>query len=523
MLDELKAADEEQLLVLEDEFRELTLKEADILEQLTEVRTAKQRVRRLVAEKRNRYAPIFTLPDELLVCIVQAGQQSSDGDGALIEVLASHLSQRFRWAVISAPSLWSSIELRWGVKADETRFAAYLERARACTLSVTCKYATYGGKEECDYTEVHSDLRAVAQHIPRIRRLVLECGALGMSVEDAVAHFVDLRAPFLEYVEISGLASELDEEDTPNYASIFSVGAPRLATLKLHNLFPEYWSPWVTSLTTLDLRDMHNPTIIVVVPKFLSSCPQLVDVTLDDSTYFASDPSFVGGSDITLPALRSLKGLCLNSDLPDALLTGVLPRIHAPALETLQFSGVNGAQISAFFTLLPPAKFPVLRTLAFANSNARCKKYHYLAERVAPAALAHFPALAALTIINVCHVTQLLGDLLATPKDEGSLAALRTLTLRYKDAENFGVASWPKLQADGEDDAGDPFFALRTLLAAFRATRPLRLRLPRSRFFTERDWDRGDADFEMFDAQALLQALGHDEMDDAADLVVADV
>ncbi|KAJ7792672.1 hypothetical protein B0H14DRAFT_2623668 [Mycena olivaceomarginata] len=83
-------ADEERLLLLEEEFRELTLKEAGILLQLTDVCAVKQRVRRLVAETKNSHAPIFTLPVELLVSLVQATQQGTD-HSARVEVLVSHV------------------------------------------------------------------------------------------------------------------------------------------------------------------------------------------------------------------------------------------------------------------------------------------------------------------------------------------------------------------------------------------------------------------------------------------------
>ncbi|KAJ7481513.1 hypothetical protein FB451DRAFT_130105 [Mycena latifolia] len=522
MLEELKAADEEQLLALEEEFRELTLKEAEIFEQLTEVRAAKQRVRRLVAEKKNRYAPIFKLPDELLVCICEAGQNSTDFDRPPLEVLASHVSQRFRWAVISAPSLWSSIRLRWGVKSDAARFATYLERSRARTLSVTCKYASYCGKEECDYDDVHNELPTISANISRIRRLVFECGGMGMSLDDAVAHFSDLRAPCLEYVEISVVVSELDESD--NYVPVFGEGAPLLTTLKLTNAFPDYWGPWLLSLTSLDLQGMHGGTSTYVLPMVLSSCPQLIDLTLDDSTFFTSNPPLTE-SNISLPFLRSLKGLCLHAS-PDGLVGGIIPHLHAPALEILQFSGVHGAQISGFFNLLPPAKFPTLRSLTFVNSSVPCKACHLLPQRILPQALRHFQNLASLTIVNICHLTLLLGDLLATPTDDGSLSALRTLTLRHRNADELGIASWPRLQSASvlnESDAHDPLQALHTLIATFRETRSLRLRLPRSRFFTERDWDQDDTNFEIFDPQPLLQSLGYDREDEISDLVFLEV
>ncbi|KAJ7672576.1 hypothetical protein DFH06DRAFT_96288 [Mycena polygramma] len=343
MLEDVKAADEDHILALEEEFRELTMQEADLHEQLVQVRTAKQGIRRLVAEKKNRYAPIFALPDELLVAIVEAAQQSTS---APIEVIASQISQRFRWAVLGASYLWSSIELRWGGRSDAERLAAYLERSRTCTVSVRLKYDSYHGEEECDYEEVPNELDTVAQHISRIRRLVVHCGGTGLHLLDVVSHLGGLHAPLLEYVDIFSRASDLDNWDEP--ALFFNGGAPRLTTLKLTNVDIDPGNPWISSITSLDLRGMQFPDISI-----LYHCPQLTDVTLDDSTFFIN-----AENTISTPFLRSLRGLCLNSRWPHSLTGGVLGSLHAPALEILEFSGVHGgSQISSFFNS-PRPNFP---------------------------------------------------------------------------------------------------------------------------------------------------------------------
>jgi hypothetical protein len=516
MLEDLKPTDEEQILVLEEQFRELTMKEAEIFEQLTEVRSAKLRVRRLVAEKRNRYASIFRLPDELLVSIVEAAQ--TDSVGALIEVIVSQISQRFRWAVLDASSLWSSIELRWGVKSDEERFAAYLERSRT-TVSVTLRYDSYHGKEGCEYEEVPDGLAMVADHISRIRRLVLHCGGMGFELDDAVIHFKRLYAPCLEYVDICSHPSELNGLEDP-CLSIFNGGAPRLTALKLKNVYPIVLSgnPWMALLTSLDLRGIQKQGIYP--PTLLASCPQLIDLTLDETTFFTLASPPADGS-ISMPSLRALRGFCLDSR---RLFAGVVAYIHAPALETLEFSGVHGSQISSFFNHLTPSKFPALKSLTFASPSSGCTEcqYHPL-PRIQPQALRRFSALASLTIINVCHLNLLLGDLLAISKDaEGgtfcALSALHTLTLRYKDADNFGIASWPRLESASLDpDDPDPLDVLRNLIASLREIRPVHLQLPRSRFFTERDWNRDDPDFEIFDVQPLLRSMGYTEEDEGSE------
>ncbi|KAF8208196.1 hypothetical protein K438DRAFT_1930599 [Mycena galopus ATCC 62051] len=518
MLDDLKVADEEELLILEEEFREWTMKEAETLLHLDEIRAAKQRVRRLVAEKKNRYAPIFTLPDELLVAIVQVAQESPDA-GELVEVTVSHVSQRFRWAVLGASALWSSIELRWGAESDEERFAVYIARSRTCTLAVKLSYGAYHGKEDRIYEEVRSELATVAQHIARIRHLVLHYGGLGLSRRDTLIHFEWLYAPCLEYLELSN-ASEMGAEWEPS-VSILCAGAPRLTTVKLNNVFLTLTfglaNPWVSRLTRLDFRGMASRQGIN--PELLTHCPQLMDVTLDNTTFFFDLESIP--IPISMPSLQSFRALCLDDQSHTALI-GILSHIIAPALEVLQFSGrdIDISQIMSFFNLLSPAQFPILKSLTFANSSVNeeectCPRRDWGDLR--PETLRRFSALESLTMVNICHVNSLLEYVLTMWTDaagvHSSLPSLHTLTLRYKDSDCFGIAGWPKLPSasaslEPNDAALDE---LRVLLAPLRELRPLHLRLPRSRFFTERDWNPADPNFEIFDVDPLLRSLGYTE------------
>ncbi|KAJ6613594.1 hypothetical protein B0H10DRAFT_2047896 [Mycena sp. CBHHK59/15] len=522
MMEEFKAADEEQVLVLEEEFRELALKEGELLEQLTEVRDAKQRVRRLVAEKKNRYASIYTLPDELLVCIVEAGQLHLSNSALTPEVLASHISQRFRWVVLGAPPLWTAIELCWGVTSNAERFAAYLQRSQACALSVTLKYDTYEGTAECDYDEIPNELPTIALYISRIRWLVIQCGGGGLSFEDVRTHLSDLHAPYLEHINICSIVSVFQPEED-QYALLFNQGAPRLTTLKLSNVRPISHSPWIHSLTSVDLRNLESPLEAFLLNKILTGCPHLTNITLDESTYFFIGTPF--DNHVPMLSLRSLTAICLNSDNADALLKGVIALIHAPALENLQFSGVHGTQISTFFNRLSRSKFPALQSLTFVNSSIRCKLCHILPARIQPSALRHFAALTSLTIVNMCYTNQLLEDLLATSLQadgsSGGLSLLHTLTLGYKDADDFGIASWPRLGSGVTHmpvDTHDPLRALRTIITSRQKTLPICLRLPRSRFFTGRDWDHSDAPLEIFNVHALLQALGHSGDDEISNV-----
>ncbi|KAJ7164886.1 hypothetical protein C8R46DRAFT_1220044 [Mycena filopes] len=496
---DMKPADAAHLCALEQELGDLTDKAAEIDKQLKEVLAERERVRRLIAEKKNCYARIFTLPDELLVSIVEAGQQlqSPDPESALIEVTASQISQRFRYAILSASPLWSSIELRWGVESNEDRFAAYLLRSRNCTLSVWLKYSMYCGKDERDYDDVYNDLAVVVGHISRIRRLVLHCGEMGLALFDAVNPLSGLHAPYLEHLEIVSKVSETDLWYDP-YVTIFSGGAPRLATLELTNVVSP--NSLLLPVTTLQLRGMpatpdHTWTNALAV------CPNLVDLTLDDSTCFASDSI----PPISMPALRSLTILRLDRfNPPETLVWGcVLAHIRTPALESLKFSGVHGYQISSFFNNTPHSRFPALRSLTFATSSGRrCIPDCSQPDHIPPESLRSesFSALTSLTILNMCHMVMLVDNILETSEAaDGSTAhnlpALQTLTLRYRNEDEFGNAGWPTPWTRCE-------------------AHPLKLRLPRSCFFTENDWSPDVAPLEIFDVQPVLQALGYSEEDE---------
>ncbi|KAJ7792675.1 hypothetical protein B0H14DRAFT_2930146 [Mycena olivaceomarginata] len=348
-------------------------------------------------------------------------------------------------------------------------------------------------------------------------------------------HFHSLHAPCLEYLEISSHAFQ--SYHAPSL-SVFNGGAPRLTSLRLNNVCltvnvvdprvsRNLWifgNPWVSGLTHLDFGGImaaENTTA-----RLLASCPQLTDLTLDDFTFYAVDETiFIPilmpiPMPIPMPSLRSLRVLCLDdrSDSPTALVTGVLSNMHTPALEVLQFSGLT---------------FKSLKSLTFANSsvvNVCADGEENSPKHIRPQALQSFPALESLTIVNICHTDALLEDLLATSIDANgspccALASLHTLTLRYKDSDQFGIAAWPKLPSaplDPADTVTSRLNDLRTSVARLREIRPIHLRLPRSRFFTGRDdWSRDDPDFEMFDVQPLLRSLGY--IEDTEDRIRWDV
>jgi hypothetical protein len=248
----------------------------------------------------------------------------------------------------------------------------------------------------------------------------------------------------------------------------------------------------------------------------LADCPQLIDLTLNGSTFFIV-AAFIP-MPVPLLFLRCLRVLCLpdQSKFWGSLTAGVLWNIHTPALEELHLSGwhSNRAHITDFFNRLPPSK--VLKSLTFANSSGvnvcgGCDDYP---EHIRPQALQSFPALESLTLINICDVDTLLGELLVTSTDSAgvqccALSSLHTLTLRYKDSDEFGIDAWPKLQSvppDPADMVTSRLDDLRTSVARLREIRPIHLRLPCSRFFTgQDDWNPDDPNFEIFDVELLLQ------------------
>ncbi|KAJ7764507.1 hypothetical protein DFH07DRAFT_376609 [Mycena maculata] len=108
---------------------------------------------------------IFSLPDELLVEIAAAGQvHEFDAEWAL-----SHISHRFRDAIIGAPTLWTVVYTQLLVEGSVEISKLYLERSRACKIWVTLYEVPLG--VDVERHSIVDRLSHLVPHIHRIRNL----------------------------------------------------------------------------------------------------------------------------------------------------------------------------------------------------------------------------------------------------------------------------------------------------------------------------------------------------------------
>lgn len=95
---------------------------------------------------------IHSLPNELLVAIASAGQEDRVADLTTLhsgwstqptafcsEWALSYLSYRFRDVISGASELWTLTETNFAVEGSVEIFKLYLERSRACKISVTLR------------------------------------------------------------------------------------------------------------------------------------------------------------------------------------------------------------------------------------------------------------------------------------------------------------------------------------------------------------------------------------------------
>ncbi|KAJ7249739.1 hypothetical protein B0H12DRAFT_1121580 [Mycena haematopus] len=189
-------------------------------------------------------AAISSLPNELLEAIAAAGQ-TERVQGVLelfkSEWTLSHVSRRFRHVIIGSPSLWTLIEMDFGVEGSVEILKLYLERSQPQSISAILRRRS-APKATADL--LVERLGHVVQHINRIWRLSIEVRADSMEV---LIPFRDIAAPALRHLE-------LVKKDGGSWASVqvFSA-ASALTFLKMDGLKPgSPVPPWTASLTHLE-------------------------------------------------------------------------------------------------------------------------------------------------------------------------------------------------------------------------------------------------------------------------------
>ncbi|KAF8891402.1 hypothetical protein BD779DRAFT_1468963 [Infundibulicybe gibba] len=234
--------------------------------------------------------PITKLPDELVLMIIQLGEQDSEGLSGDCAILASHVCSHWRNLLLAIPFLWSDVRIcnmPSGIP-NFGRASAFVARSSPCPIRVTVFAAPllHFGTASQGTQRVASDISAfIAPHVYRIQQFELyytqhfQAGDVEMMIPRGPAPLLDslsvqcminwtvaslfgTNEPF-----ILPLLQSLHELDDAHEAA---ESFPNLKRLVLSSIAPT-WSYFpLQNLRSLELQNLSTST--------QPTWPQLCDV-----------------------------------------------------------------------------------------------------------------------------------------------------------------------------------------------------------------------------------------------------
>ncbi|KAJ7291193.1 hypothetical protein C8J57DRAFT_211389 [Mycena rebaudengoi] len=344
-------------------------------------------------------APIFSLPDELLLCVVSAADAEQfewSGRQAPFYWTISHVCRRFRDAVVGAPTLWSKIEIELTNPASWKISDLYMERSEACALSVTLRHSRD--------TRPHNELLSLLSHSNRIQRLTIIPKGW---TEQILSPFRHAPAASLECLQIE--VESRFEYNGP--LDMFLSGAPRLRALKLsHCQLPDVVPPWMASIVDLDLA------VSKFSPRMAASFPSLRHLTIDG--YSCSEP-------VQLPTLTSL---CLYLENGEGDVAEAFNHFTTPALSALTVQNAHGDHVPALFNSTHlVSSHSALTSITLVGEQCECENHDgYFPEVISFPPARAFPAVTSLSLIDVCYAATIVRNIFSP---DFALWPLRTLTI----------------------------------------------------------------------------------------------
>ncbi|KAJ6588361.1 hypothetical protein B0H19DRAFT_1057559 [Mycena capillaripes] len=419
-----------------------------------------------------RVLSIYSLANEVLVAIAAAALEDRIlGETFKPEWTLSHVSGRFRAAIIGAPALWTLVEAKLDAEGSVEILKLYLERSGACSIWVALQHSTE------QHNLVMEPLRLLVPHIHRIWRLRIEFSTTWEDQELDLAPLRKIAAPNLQHLEITRGIEPVYSEGAV-CIELFSSGAPKLAFAQIHGFIPFPAPSWTASLTRLEFWGGHDAGDGVF--QFASQSPLLVYLHLDIRI-------FPEGERFHLPSLKSFH-ITISDGMEADYLVEIFALFDTPALTEFTINRAHCDQICGLFnadSLL--SSFPALTSLSFVNTDpCLCEEEEEFNTMSPPP----FPALSSLTLINICFMQNIVDEILGPAAQPWSL--LDTLTLCPKDDASPAVD-----------------VAVRD---AVRARREDGLSLPRLRLaeglMTALEEDEVDVEgMEMFDPQDVLDSF----------------
>ncbi|KAF8208219.1 hypothetical protein K438DRAFT_1930612 [Mycena galopus ATCC 62051] len=402
---------------------------------------------------------ISSLPNELLQAIAVAGQKERVEDlqsAFKSEWTLTHVSRRFRDAIIGAPLLWTLVDANLDAEGSVEILKLYLQRSQGCNnIQATLQFFPITFESDL----IAERIGHFIQHIDRVCRLRILFEDWDEGMLDS---FRRVAAPNLRHLEVVNQNRFIRNESGP--IELFSGGVPRLAFLKIETLKLQLPAPqWLASLTHLELwRGWHFGESSALPVQITAQCPLLVALRLD--------MSWTDGMEhrVHIPSLKSLH-LWLSDSADEDYLLVILNIFDTPALTDCIIDNTHGDQIFVLFNspTLPQVVFPALTSLHFITGEAcDCEPASFPSAPSSPP-IKRFPSLTSLTLINQCFTTNVVESLLGPAS--WPLPLPNTITLCPEKRALEAVSDALRIAVHSKRQSGQslPKFRLSPALSAF--------------------------------------------------------
>ncbi|KAF8626404.1 hypothetical protein AX17_006571 [Amanita inopinata Kibby_2008] len=330
--------------------RQLTDRRGALLRELSAVEYEISNVGARYNKLCNQTTPFFKLPPEVIVTIFE-NCRDQWRTSTPFEVVASHVSSRWREIVLRDPLFWSTIDITVGGPLRERacpldKIQVYLSRSLPCLLDITLRDLN----PLPDSRAIGNAISMLLPHSPRWRRL---CVVLDSPVTADIYQVLHgLPTPMLEYVSfrIKYPAADRNQDPGPypNCPSLLPQvfeGASSLSFIRLAEMALWTLQPSLSTVTTLHLEGWE---MMYMMPQqfrtLMSTMSCLVNLSLSRFSIITLG-NILDGSNPRMPSLKRIR-LCGEETQPGV----VLSLMDLPFLEALNLQEIESFD---FFRILP--------------------------------------------------------------------------------------------------------------------------------------------------------------------------
>ena len=316
----------------------------------------------------NQFAPILSLPNELLSAIFQQGHLHSQKSPP-IEIVMSHLNRRFRAVAMYTRLLWAKIDISSSTPFDKVY--AYLHRSGRTAFDLSFNIDTKYGcpRYSLDPTSAallftDAEWGTIMSHMTRCRQFSARFDSdSSIILHDMVDRLREVNAPLLQTFQIESLYW-VDEQYLEPHRKILNGGAPSLTTVKMKGWGLHYCLPPLTVVTSLTLLPASLLTTWADLRDILSGSLALTCLVIGDIFVQYLPDGFE--SAIILPSLKFLR-IFVNDRNGAPYVDDVLLAISSAVLECLFIDNAIEVDLTnlpvAYPQLTKSGRFPCLQYL----------------------------------------------------------------------------------------------------------------------------------------------------------------